>query len=103
MMIRGVNVFPSQIETVLLKEGYSPNYQIIVDRHNNNDTLDINLELSPEMFSEHHVNVEYMYAFVTMSKQNAYAVIRVEDDDKAIALLEKHHIQPVTEEDIAKL
>jgi len=52
MIIRGVNVFPSQIETVLLKEGYSPNYQIIVDRQNNNDTLDVNVELSPEMFSD---------------------------------------------------
>ena len=52
MIIRGVNVFPSQIETVLLKEGYSPNYQIIVDRVNNNDTLDVNVELSPDMFSD---------------------------------------------------
>ncbi len=52
MIIRGVNVFPSQIETVLLNEGYSPNYQIIVDRANNTDTLDVNVELSPEMFSD---------------------------------------------------
>ncbi len=52
MIIRGVNVFPSQIETVLLKEGYSPNYQIVVDRQNNNDTLDVNVELTPEMFSD---------------------------------------------------
>ena len=52
MIIRGVNVFPSQIETVLLKEGYSSNYQILVDRENNNDTLDINVELTPEMFSD---------------------------------------------------
>ena len=52
MIIRGVNVFPSQIETVLLNEGYSPNYQIVVDRENNTDTLDINVELSPEMFSD---------------------------------------------------
>ncbi len=52
MIIRGVNVFPSQIETVLLKEGYSPNYQIVVDRQNNNDTLDVNVELAPEMFSD---------------------------------------------------
>jgi len=52
MIIRGVNVFPSQIETVLLKEGYSSNYQIVVDRQNNNDTLDVNVELSPEMFSD---------------------------------------------------
>ncbi|MBE7067213.1 MAG: phenylacetate--CoA ligase [Ruminococcaceae bacterium] len=52
MIIRGVNVFPSQIETVLLKEGYAPNYQIIVDRVNNTDTLDINVELLPEQFSD---------------------------------------------------
>jgi len=52
MIIRGVNVFPSQIETVLLNEGYSPNYQIIIDRKNNSDTLDVNVELSPEMFSD---------------------------------------------------
>ncbi len=52
MIIRGVNVFPSQIETVLLKEGYSPNYQIIVDRVNNNDTFDINVEMNPEQFTD---------------------------------------------------
>lgn len=48
MIIRGVNVFPSQIETVLINGGYAPNYQILVDRANNTDTLDINVELSPE-------------------------------------------------------
>ena len=52
MIIRGVNVFPSQIETVLLNEGYTPNYQIIVDRVNNSDTLDVNVELLPEQFSD---------------------------------------------------
>ena len=52
MIIRGVNVFPSQIETVLLNEGYTPNYQIIVDRVNNSDTLDINVEISPDQFSD---------------------------------------------------
>lgn len=52
MIIRGVNVFPSQIEAVLLKEGYPPNYQIIVDRVNNSDTLDIVVELPPEQFSD---------------------------------------------------
>lgn len=52
LIIRGVNVFPSQIETVLLNEHYSPNYQIIVDRVNNSDTLDINVELAPEQFSD---------------------------------------------------
>ena len=52
MIIRGVNVFPSQIETVLLKEGYTPNYQIVVDRVNNTDTFDIFVECSPERFSD---------------------------------------------------
>ncbi len=52
MIIRGVNVFPSQIETVLLKEGYQPNYQIIVDRVGNNDTFDVNVEMNPEQFTD---------------------------------------------------
>ena len=52
LIIRGVNVFPSQIETVLLNEGMTPNYQIIVDRVNNTDTFDINVEMSQEMFSD---------------------------------------------------
>ena len=52
LIIRGVNVFPSQIETVLINEGYSPNYMIYVDRENNTDTLDINVELSPEQFDD---------------------------------------------------
>ncbi len=52
LIIRGVNVFPSQIETVLLNEGMTPNYQIIVDRVNNTDTFDINVEMSQELFSD---------------------------------------------------
>ncbi len=52
MIIRGVNVFPSQIESVLLAQGYSANYQIVVDRANNRDSLDVNVELAPEMFSD---------------------------------------------------
>ena len=52
LIIKGVNVFPSQIETVLLAQGFPPNYQIIVDRVNNTDTFDINVEMPPEMFSD---------------------------------------------------
>ena len=51
-IIRGVNVFPSQIETVLLQQGYSPNYQIIVDRINHTDTLEILVEMNADMFSD---------------------------------------------------
>ena len=52
LIIRGVNVFPSQIETVLLNEGYEPNYQIEVDRVNNNDTFNINVEMTAERFTD---------------------------------------------------
>ncbi|MBR4696265.1 MAG: phenylacetate--CoA ligase, partial [Selenomonadaceae bacterium] len=52
LIIRGVNVFPSQIETVLLNHGYAANYQIIIDRVNNTDTLDVKVELMPQMFTD---------------------------------------------------
>ena len=52
LIIRGVNVFPSQIETVLLKEGYEANYQIVVDRVKNNDTFDVNVEMTAEKFTD---------------------------------------------------
>ena len=52
LIIRGVNVFPSQIETVLINQGYPANYQIIVDRVRNTDTLDIQVEMTPELFTD---------------------------------------------------
>lgn len=52
LIIRGVNVFPSQIETVLLNQGMPANYQIIVDRKNNTDTFDIDVEMPQELFSD---------------------------------------------------
>jgi phenylacetate-CoA ligase len=52
LIIKGVNVFPSQIETVLLNKGYQANYLITVDRVNHSDTLDIDVEMTPEMFSD---------------------------------------------------
>lgn len=58
MIIRGVNVFPSQIESVLLKAGYTPNYQILVDRIGNEDTFDINVEVSEEQFRKMQGNDE---------------------------------------------
>ena len=52
LIIRGVNVFPSQIETVLLNHGYAANYQIVIDRVNHTDTLDVRVEMTPEMFTD---------------------------------------------------
>lgn len=52
LIIRGVNVFPSQIETVLLRSGYSSNYQILVDRVHNSDTFEILVEATEERFAD---------------------------------------------------
>ena len=60
LIIRGVNVFPSQIEEVLLKnpEGITANYQIVVDRVNNNDTLDVFVEMNPDLFADDMASIE---------------------------------------------
>ena len=59
LIIRGVNVFPSQIEEVLLSMGeVTPNYQIVVDRKNNTDTLDVNVEMTEEMFEDDIKSIE---------------------------------------------
>ena len=52
LIIKGVNVFPSQIETVLIECGLSSNYQLVIDRMNHSDTLEVRVELTPEMFSD---------------------------------------------------
>ena len=52
LKIRGVNVFPSQIETVLMNNGYAANYQILVGRVNNTDTFEVKVEMTPDMFTD---------------------------------------------------
>jgi len=52
LIIRGVNVFPSQIETVLIESGLSSNYQLVIDRVNHSDTLEVLVELTADMFSD---------------------------------------------------
>ena len=52
LIVKGVNVFPSQIETVLIEQGYQANYQIIVDRVNNSDTLEVMVEMTQDNFSD---------------------------------------------------
>lgn len=61
MIIRGVNVFPSQIEEVLLKVSggkLTPNYQIIVERANNTDMLEVQIEMSDAFFTDDVKSVE---------------------------------------------
>lgn len=72
MIIRGVNVFPSQIEEVLLKYGggITPNYQIVVDRVNNTDTLEVMVEMSEEMFADDVKSIERVEKDIRARLQN---------------------------------
>lgn len=58
MVVKGVNVWPSQIEAVLLNQGYQANYQILVDRVGNNDTIEVQVELTSEMAENPTMTIE---------------------------------------------
>lgn len=59
LIIRGVNVFPSQIESALLELGIaSPHYLLVVDRVGTLDNLEVHVEMTPEMFSDEVKQVE---------------------------------------------
>lgn len=58
LIIRGINVFPSQVEHVLLSLGMDPNYLIVVDRKNNLDTMEVQVEMTAELFSDTVKNLE---------------------------------------------
>ena len=72
MIIRGVNVFPSQIEEVLLKfgGGITPNYLIVVDRVNNSDTLEVRVEMSEDMFADDVKSIERVEKDIHSRLQN---------------------------------
>lgn len=77
MIIRGVNVFPSQIEEVLLKisgEEITPNYQILVDRVNNTDTLDVNVEMSEKLFSDDVKSIERVEKTITENLRSTLGI-----------------------------
>ena len=68
LIIRGVNVFPSQIEEVLLdvnKGEITPNYLIKIDRVNNTDTFDLDVEMSETMFTDDLKSIAKTEKFIT--------------------------------------
>ncbi len=56
-----------------------------------------------KLLAEHNINIEYMYAFITVSKQFAYVVLRVADNAAAEKILVENGVSLVSEEDIANL
>ena len=75
LIIRGVNVFPSQIEEVLLKvEGVEPHYQLIVERKGNLDTLEVQVEMSDKLFSD---SVGKLEGIAKEIERNLYATLSI--------------------------
>ncbi len=56
-----------------------------------------------KILSDNQIGIEYMYAFIAVSKKGAYVVLRVEDNEKAENTLSSNGVKIVTEDDIAKL
>lgn len=80
LIIRGINVFPSQIESVILDLGMDPNYQLVVDRKNNLDTLEVQIEMDDTMFSDtvrSLENIEKKIASALQSTLNVVAKVRL--------------------------
>lgn len=102
LIIRGVNVFPTQIEAVLINNGYQANYQIIVDRINNTDTFDVHVEMTPEMFTDNVGEIskrqkELVEALVSMLgiKANVTLVAPksiIRSEGKAVRVIDKRKL-----------
>ena len=102
LIVKGVNVFPSQIEAVLLEQGYQANYQIVVDRVNHSDTLDVLVEMTPEIFSDSlgkitEMEKELVAALKTML--GIYAKVKLvapktiaRSEGKAVRIIDKRKI-----------
>ena len=80
LIIRGINVFPSQVEHVLLSLNMTPNYLIIVDRKNNLDTMEVQVEMMPDMFSDTVKSLEATEKMIESALQstlNVHAKVRL--------------------------
>ncbi|MBR4078662.1 MAG: phenylacetate--CoA ligase, partial [Christensenellaceae bacterium] len=102
LIIKGVNVFPSQIETVLMEQGYPANYQIIVDRVNHSDTLEVMVEMSAESFSDSLSKIHEMEKSLVAALKNMlgiYAKVKLvapktiaRSEGKAVRIIDKRKI-----------
>lgn len=102
LIIKGVNVFPSQIEEVLLKKGLTSNYQIIVDRQGTSDSIEVRVEMTPELFSDKINELSKIEKDITdalKSMIGIYAVVRivepksiVRSEGKAVRVIDKRNL-----------
>ena len=98
LIVKGVNVFPSQIEEVLLAKGLTSNYQIIVDREKTSDTIEVRVEMTPELFSDKINELSKIEREITEALKSMigiYAVVKivepksiVRSEGKAVRVIE---------------
>ncbi len=75
LIIRGVNVFPSQVESALLElAGTTPHYLMIVDRVNNLDTLEVQVEVEERFFSDEVKELEKLTKTIAKTLQDALLI-----------------------------
>ncbi len=102
LIIRGVNVFPSQVEHVLLDLRMNPNYLIIVDRVNNLDSMEVQVEMNTAMFSDTVKDIENTEKRIENALQstlNVHAKVRLVEpgtlprsEGKAKRVIDKRNI-----------
>ena len=88
LIIRGVNVFPSQVESVVLElPEFEPHYQLVVDRVNNLDTLQVQVEVREAFYSD---EISQMMALKKRIADRLHSVLGIGAD---IRLMEPHSIE----------
>ena len=102
LIVKGVNVFPSQIEQVLMEQGYTANYQIVVDRVNHSDTIEVIVEMTPDTFSDSLGKITQMErTLVSALKDMLGIVVKVRlaaprsiarSEGKAVRIIDKRKI-----------
>jgi len=102
LIIKGVNVFPSQIEEVLLKKGLTSNYQIIVDRQGTSDSIEVRVEMTSELFSDKINELSKIEKEITEALKSMigiYAIVKivepksiVRSEGKAVRVIDKRKL-----------
>lgn len=103
LIIRGVNIFPSQIESVLLENGdTTPHYQLVVDRKGNLDDLEVRIEVSEEMFASEIRKLEELGASIRRKIESALGInVRVKlvepksiprSEGKAVRVIDRRNL-----------
>ncbi len=102
LIVKGVNVFPSQIEMVLLNKGLTSNYQIVVDRQQHSDSIEVRVEMTPELFSDTTKHISEMEKDITEALKSVLGIYAkvcivepksiVRSEGKAVRVIDKRNL-----------